>query len=65
MNFIDRLKEEKRELNDRLFNLSVFISSERFNNISKQQKSLLTIQLASMQTYLTCLNERLIQIENP
>ncbi len=62
--FIERLLNEETELNDKKSKLSIFIESEAFKNIDKEQQTLLKIQVQAMSTYSECLNQRLIQINN-
>jgi len=56
--FLDRLFEEKEQLNERIEKLESFLSSEKAVEIEPVQKSLLNVQLNAMRTYLMCLIER-------
>jgi hypothetical protein len=60
--FKDRLQAEKEQLDDRLQKLNGFIGTENFNKIKKDQQTLLNIQSSAMETYLKCLNERLVRL---
>jgi transcription termination factor NusB len=57
--FIDRLIDEKQQLDEKIEKLTVFILSENFKSIEMVQQSLLQVQLLSMETYSQCLTERL------
>ena len=57
--FLDRLKAEKTELDERLEKLRAFQSSAGFGSIEPVQMSLLNIQEAAMSAYSQCLAERL------
>jgi transcription termination factor NusB len=58
--FIDRLIDEKQQLDEKIEKLTTFIHSENFKTIEYVQQSLLQIQLLSMETYSQCLTERLV-----
>lgn len=53
------LNKELEDLLDKKMNLSAFIGTEIFNKLSSVQKSLLVVQKDSMETYATCLYERI------
>lgn len=57
--FLERLKTEKNELQEKLIKLESFIVSAKFDDLAPVQQSLLKIQLYSMSTYSNCLNERI------
>jgi dephospho-CoA kinase len=59
-NFIERVIQEKSELDEKKVKLEVFKNSDKFNGINAIQRSLLTIQLQAMNTYSECLEQRLI-----
>lgn len=58
--FHERLVKEKNELEDRHQKLVSFISTDAFRALDMHQKGLLQIQASAMETYLKCLNMRLI-----
>ena len=62
MNFETRLKEEFQELRNKISKLEVFTASKKFDTVSEVQKNLLIVQLASMHTYATCLQQRLYNL---
>lgn len=64
MDFIERLINEKAELNVKTLALEGFINSEKFSSVSPVQKHLLKIQLHAMQAYLYSLNMRIIDLKN-
>lgn len=57
--FLDRLKQEQKELQVKIEKLSNFILSNAFTPVTKVQKRLLVIQLDSMRTYNQCLIQRI------
>ena len=61
--FLTRLNEEKLQLEEKTNKLEAFLFTEPFNNLDTFQQGLLQIQLSAMQTYLKCLNERLIHLK--
>jgi transcription termination factor NusB len=58
--FINRLIDEKQQLDEKIEKLNSFIRSENFKSIEMVQQSLLQVQLLSMETYSQCLTERLM-----
>jgi uncharacterized protein YdcH (DUF465 family) len=61
--FLERLIDEKNELDVRIEKLESFIPRDEARRIDPIQLSLLRIQLASMKTYSQCLRERLIWLQ--
>ena len=59
-NFIVRLFDEKNELHERYVKLKSFLFTEQFDSIDPIQQGLLQIQVSAMETYLKCLNERIV-----
>lgn len=57
--FIVRIKQEYDDLADKVKALRSFIGSEKFNNISSDEQSLLKLQLRQMEPYLNTLKARL------
>jgi hypothetical protein len=57
--FIDRLKEEKVELDSKLEKLELFINSDAFKGIDPVQMSLLNLQSKIMESYSQVLIERI------
>ena len=65
MNYIERLKEEKTELSQRISALSFFIHiAPRYKELSTNQKRLLCLQFEFMKAYLLVLELRIKDIEN-
>lgn len=60
--FKERLVLEHDQLEEKLNKLDDFLRSEKSLNIDPVQKTLLHIQSTSMNTYLTCLKERLSRL---
>jgi len=58
-----RLIEEQEQLEEKLSRLDEFISSGQAGTLSDVQYTLLRVQLAAMNTYLQCLNERILFID--
>jgi hypothetical protein len=63
MSWLDRLKQEKAELNEKLTALKKALESPH-ESISLEQLALLEQQSEAMQTYLDILVERLSLIES-
>ncbi len=63
--FLDRLKKEIVELEDKASKLRAFIGSdlEAYKNASHTQKRLLSMQLSTMHAYLGILELRLMELE--
>lgn len=63
--FLDRLKKEIAELEDKTSKLRAFIGSdlEAYKNASHMQKRLLSMQLSTMHAYLGILELRLMELE--
>lgn len=57
--FIQRIKQEFDDLSDKVKALRSFIGSEKFNEISVDEQSLLKLQLRQMEPYLNTLKARL------
>ena len=62
---INRLKIERNDLLDKCDSLETFIDSDKFNRINYIQQLLLPIQLDTMNAYLTILDARLRDLEEP
>ena len=58
--FLERLKVEKIELDEKIEKLTAFSNSDKFKDIDSKQQSLLNIQLKIMESYSQILLERLI-----
>lgn len=63
--FINRLKIERSDLLNKCTSLETFINSDKFNGINYIQQLLLPIQLDTMNAYLTILDARLNDLEEP
>ena len=57
--FVERLIIEKHELELRHDKLIAIVNSSLWDTFEPNEKSLLSIQLRAMQTYLECLEQRL------
>ena len=57
--FLERLKTEATELEEKLDKLDSFLDSEKSNDIDDVQKALLSVQATAMNTYLQCLMQRI------
>lgn len=57
--YIDRMKIEKAELEQRITKLLAFIESDKFAELDATDKKLLRMQYCGMDTYLTALDTRL------
>ena len=57
--FMERLIEEKNQLDEKIAKLDVFTKSDAFNGIDNVQRGLLRVQLNAMRTYSQVLDERL------
>lgn len=57
--FIQRLYEEKKQLEEKVVKLTAFLSSENFQKVEINQRLLLKSQLHAMNSYLEILNHRL------
>jgi len=58
--FLERLKVEKAELDEKIEKLTAFSDSDKFKDIDSKQQSLLNIQLKIMESYSQILLERLV-----
>lgn len=61
--FIERLEDEKRQLDERIQKLSSFLSSDKVNEIDRIQVTLLNVQIKTMEAYSQCLLERLVRLQ--
>ena len=61
--FIERLNEEQRELNEKVDKLHAFLYSDKIDKASAYQQDLLRIQLYAMRTYLDILSTRINDLE--
>lgn len=57
--FKEKLQKEFEELQEKKSKLESFVNSDKINTVTSIQKSLLIVQLDAMNTYATCLYERL------
>ena len=57
--FKERLLKEALELEIKLDKLDEFLLSEKIKDVDDVQKALLQVQATAMNTYLTCLEERI------
>lgn len=63
MDFLERLKDEKTQLEDKTSNLSSFFGSTEFKKLSTANQLLLMEQVELMQRYLNVLIIRIELIE--
>lgn len=64
MDYLERLKEEKTELSQRISALSFFIHvAPKYKELSTKHKRLLCLQLEFMKAYLLILDLRIEDIE--
>ena len=66
--FISRLYDEKNQLEERVGKLEAFLyntlpTSSYDVDVDDYQRALLHIQYSAMETYLKCLNERIVRLE--
>jgi hypothetical protein len=60
--FKTRLETEQKELLEKIEKLDEFLNKGDIVNITTDQLSLLRIQLKAMDTYNTCLIERIVRL---
>ena len=60
--FKTRLEAERVELQEKLQKLNEFLETEKCEGIDPDQKTLLIIQSKAMDTYLQCLEARLVRL---
>ncbi len=60
--FKTRLDNEYKELDEKITKLKNFLDGDGVENIDKDQRTLLGIQLQAMKTYRTCLMERIVRL---
>ena len=61
--FLERLKTEKNELLEKTTKLSMFLNSDKINDLSEANELLLKFQLEHMNNYLNILLIRIELIE--
>ena len=61
--FLDRLIDEKKELDVKRGALRTFTESEAFTKINDVQMTLLNIQIKAMDTYAQVLLERIVRLQ--
>lgn len=61
--FIKRLQDERDDVKFKYNNLRKFLFFESLAEIDIHEQGLLQIQCSAMETYLKCLNERLVLLE--
>lgn len=62
--FLERLKVEKIELDEKIEKLLAFSNSEKFKEIDSKQQTLLNVQLKVMESYSQILLERLVLLNS-
>ena len=58
-NYQQRVIDEKKELDGRIYKLSAFIDGDVFNELSAEEQRLLNSQLKVIQEYSMILNDRI------
>ena len=61
--FIERLVDEKNELDAKFAKLEVFMMKDAFKKIGKRHQDLLNNQLKAMKEYSSILHERLVLLQ--
>ena len=61
--YIDRMKTEKAELEQRITKLLAFMESDKFAELEAIDKRLLRMQYSGMETYRTALAFRLLRVD--
>lgn len=59
MDFLKRMKEEKRVLDEKILKLDSFVRKEKFSELSAEMQDLMTEQLSVMNRYSEILEERI------
>jgi len=59
-NYNKKVQDELIKLEEKIENLDALFGTNKFHNLNKVQKVLLTVQKDAMEVYATCLNERLL-----
>lgn len=62
ISFIDRMRKELYELNDRIDKLEGFLYSAKYSALEEEQKNLLDAQYSAMVAYLRILTIRLTKL---
>lgn len=62
ISFIDRMRKELYELNDRIDKLESFLYSAKYSALEEEQKNLLDAQYSAMVAYLRILTIRLTKL---
>lgn len=63
MEFLERLKKEYEELDQKIYKLKIFMTKDEFNNLDKTNQDLLKEQYNCMVNYSTILKIRIRYIE--
>ena len=63
MEFLERLKKEYEELDQKIYKLKIFMTKDEFNNLYKTNQDLLKEQYNCMVNYSTILKIRIRYIE--
>lgn len=63
MEFLERLKKEYEELDQKIYKLKIFMTKDEFNNLDKTNQYLLKEQYNCMVNYSTILKIRIRYIE--
>lgn len=63
MEFLERLKKEYEELDQKIYKLKIFMTKDEFNNLDKTDQDLLKEQYNCMVNYSAILKIRIRYIE--
>ncbi len=63
MEFLERLKKEYEELDQKIYKLKIFMTKDEFNNLDKTNQDLLKEQYNCMVNYSAILKIRIRHIE--
>lgn len=59
MNYIDRMREEEADLDDKICKLKTFIELDKYQELSAEEQNLLKFQLSAMELYTSILGIRI------
>lgn len=61
MNDLTNLRDEYNQLNRRIYDLSIFMDTDEFQEIDYNSRTIINIQFSLMKTYSECLCERIFR----
>lgn len=62
-NFLERLKEEKSQLDERVMKLQMYLDEQKHKELAVEMQILLSVQCKAMKVYQEILEARLFLIE--